>query len=64
MKRESTIRHQNESDNKSKSCELIGKIDVYKLLHGRRVELTLKDGPCFNGGGQLTSNFCFTTRES
>lgn len=29
-----------------------------------RVELTLKDGPCFNGGGQLTSNFCFTTRES
>lgn len=32
MKRQETLRHQNGRDNKSKSCEFTGKVDVWKFL--------------------------------
>lgn len=66
MKRQGTLRHQNERDDKSKSCEFMGKIDVWKLLSGRcwGCWVDTVGWPSFRRGAGLISNFCFTTRES
>lgn len=65
MREKGILRHQNERDNKRKSCEVTGKIDFCRLLSGRRSCVDTEGWAMFKWVWVgLTSNFYFAARES